>query len=122
SPTARSPAAAGRVQGTALFRAVDAESGGRTIEKGGMVVTVTGAANRAPAQFPDPDRLDLGRADNHHIAFGFGIHFCLGAPLARLETQIALATLLRRAPRLGWRRRHPSGATPRCYGDSRRYR
>jgi pimeloyl-[acyl-carrier protein] synthase len=76
------------------------EIGGRKIAKGAMVVVLIGAANRDPAQFSDPDRLDVARADNRHIAFGFGIHFCLGAPLARLEAQIALGTLLRRAPGL----------------------
>ena len=90
----------GPVQRTARFTTVDVEIGGRAIDKGAMVVTVIGAANRDPAQFTEPDRLDLGRVDNRHIAFGFGIHFCLGAPLARLEGQVALGTLARRLPAL----------------------
>jgi cytochrome P450 len=90
----------GPVQRTARFTTVDVEIGGRAIDKGAMVVTVIGAANRDPAQFPEPDRLDLGRVDNRHVAFGFGIHFCLGAPLARLEGQVALGTLARRLPAL----------------------
>jgi cytochrome P450 len=65
-----------------------------------MVMPFIGAADRDPAQFPAPDRLDIGRADNRHIAFGWGIHFCLGAPLARIEGQIAIDTLVRRFPRL----------------------
>jgi cytochrome P450 len=90
----------GPVQRTARITTTDVEIGGRAIDKGAMVVTVIGAANRDPAQFPEPDRLDLGRVDNRHIAFGFGIHFCLGAPLARLEGQVALGTLARRLPAL----------------------
>ena len=90
----------GPVQQTARFATADVDLGGQRIDKGAMVVTLIGAANRDPAQFPDPDRLDVGRADNRHIAFGFGIHFCLGAPLARLEGQVALGTLVRRLPDL----------------------
>jgi cytochrome P450 len=89
------------VQRTARITTTDVEIDGRPIAKGAMVVTALGAANRDPAQFPDPDRLDVTRRDVRHISFGYGIHFCLGAPLARVEGQIALGTLLRRAPGLG---------------------
>jgi cytochrome P450 len=88
------------VQRTARITTADVELGGRAIARGAMVVTALGAANRDPAQFAEPDRLDVGRRDVRHISFGSGIHFCLGAPLARVEGQIALGTLLRRAPRL----------------------
>jgi hypothetical protein len=90
----------GPVQRTARIPSADVTIGSRTIAKGEMVMPFIGAADRDPVQFPEPDRLDLGRADNRHIAFGWGIHFCLGAPLARIEGQIAINTLLRRFPRL----------------------
>jgi cytochrome P450 len=81
--------------------AVDIELGGKTIKAGDRVLPSPGAANRDPAQFPDPDRLDIGRSNAAtHLSFGHGIHFCLGAPLARLEAQIAFPTLLRRLPGL----------------------
>jgi cytochrome P450 len=73
------------VQRTGRITNTDVEIDGRNIAKGSFVVTAIGAANRDPAHFPDPDRLDITRRDNRHVAFGFGIHFCLGAPLARLE-------------------------------------
>lgn len=78
----------------------DVTVGDRTILAGSVVLGLLGAANRDPDQFPEPDLLDLGRRDNRHLAFGWGIHFCLGAPLARLEGQLAFATLVRRLPRL----------------------
>jgi cytochrome P450 len=90
----------GPVQRTARIPSEDIVVGGRTIPKGEMVMPFLGAADRDPAQFPDPQRLDLTRADNRHIAFGLGIHFCLGAPLARMEGQIAINTLLKRLPKL----------------------
>lgn len=90
----------GPVQRTARITSTEVTIGGRTIPRGEMVMPFIGAADRDPSQFPDPDRLDLGRADNRHIAFGWGIHFCLGAPLARVEGQIAIDTLVRRLPRL----------------------
>jgi cytochrome P450 len=64
------------------------------------VIAILGAANRDPARFPEPGTVDLDRQDNQPVAFGRGSHYCLGAPLARLETEIALATLLRRLPGL----------------------
>jgi cytochrome P450 len=90
----------GPVQRTARVPSVDAVIAGHKIEAGDMVMPFIGAADRDPAHFPDPDRLDLARADNRHVAFGMGIHFCLGAPLARLEGQIAINALLQRFPKL----------------------
>jgi cytochrome P450 len=73
---------------------------GRTIRRGDRLFLMISAANRDPRQFAEPDQLDLRRTDNRHLGFGHGIHFCLGAPLARLEGQIALPALLARFPRL----------------------
>jgi len=78
----------------------EVEMEGKRIGQGQLVNMVLGAANRDPAQFSEPDRFDVTRNESRHIGFGLGIHFCLGAPLARLEGQIAFTTLLRRFPRL----------------------
>jgi pimeloyl-[acyl-carrier protein] synthase len=98
----------GPVQRTARIPSEDITIGDRTIAKGEMVMPFIGAADRDPAQFADPDRLDITRADNRHVAFGLGIHFCLGAPLARVEGQIAINTLLRRMPRLALATERPA--------------
>jgi cytochrome P450 len=76
------------------------ELGGQTIERGEVLNLLLGSGNHDPEAFADPDRLDITRANNRHLAFGTGMHYCLGAPLARLEGQVAIETLLRRFPRL----------------------
>ena len=73
---------------------------GQQIRKGQLVLQFLGAANRDPAHFSDPDRFDIQRQPNRHLSFGFGVHICLGAALARLETKIAVSTILRRMPDL----------------------
>ena len=78
----------------------DVTMAGVTIPRGEMVFAVIASANRDERQFPNPDTLDITRDPNRHLSFGLGTHFCLGAPLARLEGQIAINTLLRRAPGL----------------------
>jgi pimeloyl-[acyl-carrier protein] synthase len=87
-------------QHTARLAPEDLELGGKKIRKRQAVIAVMGAANRDPERFPDPDRLDLTRQDNRHVTFGWAAHFCFGAPLARIEGQIAFETLLRRLPNL----------------------
>ncbi|MDF3298630.1 cytochrome P450 family protein [Streptomyces tropicalis] len=87
---------------TATFRfaAEPMEIAGAFVDKGEAVVVALAAADRDPGRYPDPDRFDIGRESRGHLAFGHGIHFCLGAPLARLEARTAIRTLLRRAPDL----------------------
>ena len=87
-------------QHTARLAPADVELGGQLIKERQAVIAVMGAANRDPERFPDPDRLDLTRTDNRHLAFAWAGHFCFGAPLARLEGQIAFETVLRRFPDL----------------------
>ena len=81
-------------QHTARIAPFDLTMGGKEIHAGQAVIAVMAAANRDPDRFPDPDRLDLGRTDNRHLAFGWASHFCFGAPLARLEGQIAFERLV----------------------------
>ncbi|MFF0000284.1 cytochrome P450 family protein [Streptomyces avermitilis] len=105
---ARLPDAVGefaRYEGPALlairrFPVRDVTIGGVTVPAGETVLLSLSAANRDPSRFPDPDRLDLGRDAAGHLALGHGVHYCLGAPLARLETEVALAALLERFPDL----------------------
>jgi cytochrome P450 len=76
------------------------EIGGISLEKGQSVICLLGSANRDPEVYPDPDRLDISRRDVRPFSFGGGIHYCVGAQLARIEAEIAIATLLRRLPNL----------------------
>jgi cytochrome P450 len=85
---------------TTRWAAEDVVMGGQTIRRGDLVRVVTASANRDPAVFDQPNTLDLTRQNNPHIAFGRGVHYCLGAPLARLEGRIALARLFGRFPAL----------------------
>ncbi|MBE3560363.1 MAG: cytochrome P450 [Ktedonobacteraceae bacterium] len=90
------------VQLTSRLAKENIQIGGKQISAGQEILLCLGAANRDPAQFDEPDRLNLSRQENRHLAFGQGIHYCLGAPLARLEAEIAFNTLVKRlhAPRL----------------------
>jgi pimeloyl-[acyl-carrier protein] synthase len=88
-------------QHTARLAPQDVELGGKSIRKRQAVMAVMAAANRDPQRFPDPDRLDITRQDNRHVAFGWGAHFCFGAPLARIEGQIVFEELARTFP--NWR-------------------
>jgi cytochrome P450 len=88
------------VQHTARIAPEDVVLGGKQIRKGQSVIAVMGAANRDPERFPNPDTVDVARKDNRHLAFGWAAHFCFGAPLARMEGQIAFSEMLRRLPNL----------------------
>ena len=87
-------------QHTARIARDDLELGGKQMRKGQAVIAVMAAGNRDPERFPEPDRLDIERPDNRHLAFGWASHFCFGAPLARLEAEISFTSLLHRLPEL----------------------
>jgi cytochrome P450 len=90
----------GPVQSTFRTTTRECEVGGTTIPAGVGVFTIVAAANRDPAQFPDPERFDITRSPNNHLAFGEGIHFCIGSPLARMEAAIAFEASLKQFPKL----------------------
>jgi aspartate racemase len=87
-------------QHTARMCPSDREMGGKRIQKRQAVIAIMAAANRDPERFPDPDRFDITRQDNRHLAFGYAAHFCFGAPLARVEGQLAFEALLRKYPNI----------------------
>lgn len=89
-----------------MFRATKqpVELGGVTIPPGKLVLPIVGAANRDPAVFSDPDHFDITRDPNPHVAFGHGIHYCLGAPLSRLEARVTLEELLPRVAAIDYAR------------------
>lgn len=89
---------AGPVQCTSRVAMEDVEIAGQPVGTGQVVFAMLAAANRDPDHFRDPERLDITRQNNHHVAFGSGVHSCLGQPLARLEAHIAFSTLARRVP------------------------
>lgn len=88
----------GPVHVTMRIATTELDVGGQRFEPGDQAVTLISAANRDPARFTDPDTLDIGRMDSHHLAFSHGIHYCLGAALARLEGQVAIGSLVQRFP------------------------
>jgi cytochrome P450 len=97
------------VQARTRVATADLDLGGQAIRSGQTLFLLLGAANRDPRAFPDPDRLDIARTHNHHVAFGHGVHYCLGAALARLEVGAALEGMLARWPALSL----APGAPPR---------
>jgi pimeloyl-[acyl-carrier protein] synthase len=117
------------IQHTVRLAPGDVELGGKSIRNRQAVIAVMGAANRDPERFTDPDRFDVMRKDNRHVAFGAGAHFCFGAPLARLESQIAFEAVMRRLPnlkleteRIAWRYNlgfRGLDALPVSFGDGR---
>ena len=95
----------------------DVEVGGQRLSKGDSVYLMIGAANRDPAQFTEPDVLDIGRQPNRHLAFGHGIHFCLGTALGRLEASLAFNSLMRRFHGSSWRPNISTSTQISRFGD-----
>jgi cytochrome P450 len=100
----------GPVQATLRFPTRDFELRGQTIGASQPVVVWLASANRDEEVFPEPETFDITREDNRHLTFGLGVHFCLGAPLARLEAKVAVEEMLRRLPNP---RRAEDAAPPR---------
>lgn len=90
----------GSVQITARVALEDIKIGGKTIRKNQQALLLLGAANHDPAHFSDSDQLDITRQENPHLTFGHGIHHCLGAPLAQVEAQVAITSMLHRMPNI----------------------
>jgi cytochrome P450 len=103
------------IQHTARMTTEELELGGKRIHKREAVIAVLGAANRDPERFTDPDQFDIHRQDNRHMAFGWASHFCFGAPLARIEAQVAFETLFQRMPGLGLQLEQPEWQENLCY-------
>jgi cytochrome P450 len=103
------------IQYTARMTAQDLELSGQRMRQRQAVIAVLGAANRDPQRFPNPDRFDIGRPDNRHVAFGWAGHFCFGAPLARMEGKVTFETLLRRMPHLSLEPHPPTWQENLCY-------
>jgi cytochrome P450 PksS len=85
---------------TERYAREDVQVGGVTIPRGSLVMVAVVSANADERRFAEPEQLDIGRQDNHHLSFGHGAHYCLGAPLARLEGRVAIGSLVRRFPNL----------------------
>src|SRR5262249_39348442 len=97
----------GPVHLTGRLATTDLEIGGQQFRKGHQVVVYLSGANRDPLRFDDPDSLDIGREDNQHLTFSHGIHYCLGAALARVEGQVAISSLVQRFPDMQLVTEHP---------------
>ena len=100
----------------------DVTIGGETIRKGQSALLLLGSANRDPDLCADPDRFDITRAPVQHLSFAFGLHFCIGAALARMEAGIALGSLLRHFPRLRLVSDEPRWRSDRCFAGWKLYR